>query len=95
MFPVKNNHLYIFIPIFRHYKCFILSCFSFISNIIFWAGTTVNLGPMEMATVFLSPRYDKNNGDKSPDGVDESTVQLPSPQLQNKLRLCFKDFSKK
>lgn len=50
---------------------------------------------MEMATVFLSPKYDKSNGDKSPDGVDESTMQIPPPRLQNKLRLCFKDFSKK
>ncbi|KAL1463566.1 hypothetical protein WDU94_015306 [Cyamophila willieti] len=43
-------------------------------------GTTVNQGPMEMAVVFLSDLLD---GEKSP------------TKLQNKLRLCFKDFSKK
>ncbi|XP_065206218.1 dedicator of cytokinesis protein 7 [Planococcus citri] len=43
-------------------------------------GTTVNQGPMEMATVFLTPLLDENH---------EPT------KLQNKLRLCFKDFSKK
>ncbi|XP_025407791.1 dedicator of cytokinesis protein 7 isoform X2 [Sipha flava] len=59
-------------------------------------GTTVNRGPMEMATVFLTPpRYDKSSGNKSPDALDESVVQPPPPRLQNKLRLCFKDFSKK
>lgn len=49
-----------------------------------------------MATVFLTPpRYEKSSGDKSPDASDESFVQPPPPRLQNKLRLCFKDFSKK
>ncbi|XP_063219662.1 dedicator of cytokinesis protein 7 [Bacillus rossius redtenbacheri] len=43
-------------------------------------GTTVNQGPMEIANVFLSNLLD---GQKSP------------TKLQNKLRLCFKDFSKK
>lgn len=43
-------------------------------------GTTVNQGPLEMATVFLS---DLSDG-----------VTVPTKQ-QNKLRLCFKDFSKK
>ncbi|KAL9706496.1 hypothetical protein quinque_010014 [Culex quinquefasciatus] len=43
-------------------------------------GTTVNQGPMEMALVFLS-------------GIADSTT-IPTKQ-QNKLRLCFKDFSKK
>lgn len=43
-------------------------------------GTTVNQGPMEMALTFLSSI------------ADGSTT--PSKQ-QNKLRLCFKDFSKK
>ncbi|XKL65388.1 hypothetical protein PGB90_008808 [Kerria lacca] len=43
-------------------------------------GTTVNQGPMEMATVFLTPLLDENH--------------VPT-KLQNKLRLCFKDFSKK
>ncbi|CAG0888532.1 unnamed protein product, partial [Darwinula stevensoni] len=43
-------------------------------------GTTVNQGPMEMAHVFLRDLVD---GKKSP------------TKLQNKLRLCFKDFSKK
>lgn len=51
-----------------------------------------------MATVFLSPpayQYEKNSIDRSPDALDEITVQPPPPRLQNKLRLCFKDFSKK
>lgn len=43
-------------------------------------GTTVNQGPMEMALVFLSGLSDGNT--------------VPT-KLQNKLRLCFKDFSKK
>lgn len=43
-------------------------------------GTTVNQGPMEMAIVFLS---DLADGERAP------------TKLQNKLRLCFKDFSKK
>lgn len=43
-------------------------------------GTTVNQGPMEMATVFLTPLLDENH--------------VPT-KMQNKLRLCFKDFSKK
>ena len=43
-------------------------------------GTTVNQGPMEMALVFLS-------------GIAEG--QLEITKEQNKLRLCFKDFSKK
>ncbi|XP_046985251.1 dedicator of cytokinesis protein 7 [Schistocerca americana] len=43
-------------------------------------GTTVNQGPMEIAVVFLSELL---NGQKAPN------------KLQNKLRLCFKDFSKK
>lgn len=40
-------------------------------------GTTVNQGPLEMATTFLP-------GDSK-----------PLTKRQNKLRLCFKDFSKK
>lgn len=40
-------------------------------------GTTVNQGPLEMATTFLP-------GDGK-----------PLTRRQNKLRLCFKDFSKK
>lgn len=49
-----------------------------------------------MATVFLTPsQFDKNNSDRSPDTLDETAVQPPPPRLQNKLRLCFKDFSKK
>lgn len=43
-------------------------------------GTTVNQGPLEMATVFLSDLADG--------------VTIPTKH-QNKLRLCFKDFSKK
>ncbi|CAG2054092.1 unnamed protein product [Timema podura] len=43
-------------------------------------GTTVNQGPMEIAVVFLS---DLSDHQKSP------------TKFQNKLRLCFKDFSKK
>lgn len=43
-------------------------------------GTTVNQGPMEMAHVFLSSISNGNT--------------IPTKQ-QNKLRLCFKDFSKK
>ncbi|XP_014207564.1 dedicator of cytokinesis protein 7 [Copidosoma floridanum] len=43
-------------------------------------GTTVNQGPAEVANVFLS-------------GLKEQNLQ-PS-KLQHKLRLCFKDFSKK
>lgn len=42
-------------------------------------GTTVNQGPMEMALVFLS-------------GITDGK-QLT--KHQNKLRLCFKDFTKK
>lgn len=49
-------------------------------NISIIAGTTVNQGPMEMAVVFLS---------EFADGKGTPT------KLQNKLRLCFKDFSKK
>lgn len=55
-------------------------------------GTTVNRGPMEMATVFLSPRYG-NGCDRSP--AEPSPDESPPSRLQNKLRLCFKDFSKK
>lgn len=43
-------------------------------------GTTVNQGPMEMAHIFLN---------KIADGTTIPTKH------QNKLRLCFKDFSKK
>jgi hypothetical protein len=43
-------------------------------------GTTVNQGPMEVAHVFLSDLTDKQ--------------KMPN-QYQLKLRLCFKDFSKK
>ncbi|XP_037960753.1 dedicator of cytokinesis protein 7 [Teleopsis dalmanni] len=43
-------------------------------------GTTVNQGPMEMATVFLSNLSDG--------------VTIPTKH-QNKLRLCFKEFSKR
>ena len=44
-------------------------------------GTTVNQGPLEMANVFLGDLLDGTR--KTPD------------KHQNKLRLCFKDFSKK
>lgn len=43
-------------------------------------GTTVNQGPMEMALVFLS-------------GLSDGTT-IPTKH-QNKLRLCFKEFSKR
>ncbi|CRL07174.1 CLUMA_CG020162, isoform A [Clunio marinus] len=43
-------------------------------------GTTVNQGPMEMALVFLS-------------GIADGQVEITKEQ--NKLRLCFKDFTKK
>lgn len=43
-------------------------------------GTTVNQGPAEVAVVFLS-------------GIHEQNTQ--PCRLQHKLRLCFKDFSKK
>lgn len=43
-------------------------------------GTTVNQGPMEMALVFLS-------------GIADGQTEITKEQ--NKLRLCFKDFSKK
>ncbi|KAG6460980.1 hypothetical protein O3G_MSEX012340 [Manduca sexta] len=43
-------------------------------------GTTVNQGPLELAQVFLAP-------------VAEGTQ--PPTRLTNKLRLAFKDFSKK
>jgi dedicator of cytokinesis protein 6/7/8 len=43
-------------------------------------GTTVNQGPMEMALVFLS-------------GIADGQMEITKEQ--NKLRLCFKDFSKK
>lgn len=43
-------------------------------------GTTVNQGPLEMALVFLA-------------GLADGTT-VPTKH-QNKLRLCFKDFSKK
>ncbi|KAH7727015.1 Dock6 protein [Aphelenchoides avenae] len=45
-------------------------------------GTTVNQGPLQMAKVFLANMV-----------VDERGK--PKDRLQNKLRLCFKDFSKK
>ena len=50
------------------------------SHFFYLPGTTVNQGPMEIAVVFLSELRD---GQKS------------ATKLQNKLRLCFKDFSKK
>jgi len=43
-------------------------------------GTTVNQGPLEVANVFLGDILD---GAATPN------------KLQNKLRLCFKDFDKK
>ena len=43
-------------------------------------GTTVNQGPMEVANVFLKDLFD---GKKS------------ATKHQNKLRLCFKDFTKR
>jgi hypothetical protein len=43
-------------------------------------GTTVNQGPMEIANVFLKDLFD---GKKS------------ATKHQNKLRLCFKDFTKR
>ncbi|XP_068201997.1 dedicator of cytokinesis protein 7 isoform X2 [Palaemon carinicauda] len=43
-------------------------------------GTTVNQGPMEIAHIFLSDLVDSRK---------------PPTRFQNKLRLCFKDFSKK
>uniref|UniRef100_A0A914X6L0 Dedicator of cytokinesis protein 7 n=1 Tax=Plectus sambesii TaxID=2011161 RepID=A0A914X6L0_9BILA len=45
-------------------------------------GTTVNQGPMEIANVFLTDLALDSRG-------------KPTDKLQNKLRLCFKDFSKK
>ncbi|VDM97928.1 unnamed protein product [Thelazia callipaeda] len=45
-------------------------------------GTTVNQGPIEVANVFLTNVILDDHG-------------KPVNQLQNKLRLCFKDFSKK
>lgn len=45
-----------------------------------FVGTTVNQGPLEVASVFLS---DLMNPEKT------------SNKFQLKLRLCFKDFSKK
>ena len=45
-------------------------------------GTTVNLGPVQIAKVFLSHMVLDERG-------------KPKDRLQNKLRLCFKDFSKK
>lgn len=44
------------------------------------AGTTVNQGPLEVASVFLSELMDP---------------EKPTNKFQLKLRLCFKDFSKK
>jgi len=46
-------------------------------------GTTVNQGPLEMANVFLGELLDSGGGGAMPN------------KLQNKLRLCFKDFDKK
>ena len=43
-------------------------------------GTTVNQGPMEIAHVFLQRN---------------TSGQKISKKLQNKLRLCFKDFSRR
>jgi len=43
-------------------------------------GTTVNSGPIEIANVFLA---------------DAVEVGRSLDKLQNKLRLCFKDFSKR
>uniref|UniRef100_A0A914Y863 DOCKER domain-containing protein n=1 Tax=Panagrolaimus superbus TaxID=310955 RepID=A0A914Y863_9BILA len=45
-------------------------------------GTTVNVGPVQIAKVFLATM-----------SVDERGK--PRDKLQNKLRLCFKDFTKK
>ena len=42
-------------------------------------GTTVNQGPMEVANVFLSELF----------------LGQELTDLQNKLKICFKDFSKK
>jgi len=53
---------------------------NYVSFFFYVTGTTVNQGPMEIAVVFLSELRD---GQKS------------ASKLQNKLRLCFKDFSKK
>ncbi|XP_050527569.1 dedicator of cytokinesis protein 7 [Daktulosphaira vitifoliae] len=47
-------------------------------------GTTVNCGPMEMATVFLSQQQNLSS-------QNSKTIT----RLRNKLRLCFKNFSKK
>ncbi|CAB4062764.1 DOCK6_7_8 [Lepeophtheirus salmonis] len=45
-------------------------------------GTTVNQGPMEVANVFLKDLFEMN-------------IVIHPTEFQNKLRLCFKDFSKK
>jgi len=52
----------------------------FCYTIIFSPGTTVNQGPFEVAYVFLS---------------DLTDPLKPTNKFQLKLRLCFKDFSKK
>ena len=46
-------------------------------------GTTVNQGPFEVASVFLS-----ESGTRTPQ-------QRPASPLQNKLKSCFKDFCRK
>ena len=46
-------------------------------------GTTVNQGPFEVASVFLS-----ESGNRTPQ-------QRPPSPLQNKLKSCFKDFCRK
>lgn len=46
-------------------------------------GTTVNQGPFEVASVFLS-----ESGARTPQ-------QRPASPLQNKLKSCFKDFCRK
>uniref|UniRef100_A0A0K0EPK7 C2 DOCK-type domain-containing protein n=1 Tax=Strongyloides stercoralis TaxID=6248 RepID=A0A0K0EPK7_STRER len=51
-------------------------------------GTTVNQGPIQMAKVFLSNIY---SVECSPIKNNYQTIN----QLQNKLRLCYKDFSMK
>ncbi|CEF63950.1 LD20667p [Strongyloides ratti] len=51
-------------------------------------GTTVNQGPIQMAKVFLSNMY---SVECSPIKNNYQTINI----LQNKLRLCYKDFSMK
>lgn len=51
---------------------------------------------MEMATVFLgSSQHNKYSIGGNSETQHQSVLKPPLSQLQNKLRLCFKDFLKK